>query len=57
VVEVEVAEEDIDLARRLGPERHSEPRDAGAGIDDEEPPAAADLQARRVPAEFDELGA
>ena len=52
VIEMKVAEEDVDLVgcarRELVPERGQ----SGAGVDDEQTLAAADLDARRVPAEL-----
>src|SRR3954454_6171640 len=54
VIEVEVAEEDVALLRRVRPELRPERRQAGPGIDDEEALAAAHLDARRVPAELPE---
>jgi hypothetical protein len=52
---MKVAEEDIDLGRDVGPEIGAERRETRARIDDEEALAAADLDARRMTAEFNEL--
>lgn len=55
VVEVKVAEQDVDGVRRVVAQMRSQRGKAGARIDDEEPVAAADFDARGVAAELGEL--
>ena len=57
MIEMQVAEEDVDLGRRLRPEGGAERRQARAGVDDEQSRAATDLDAGRVPAELAEAPA
>jgi hypothetical protein len=53
VVEMEVAQKNVDLSRRAGSrEFRAELHKAGARIDDEQPRAAPNLDTRRVAAEF-----
>src|SRR5688572_26204035 len=54
VIEMEVAEKNVDLGRRARPERRAERREAGAGVNDEQAPAAADLNARGMTTELAE---
>ena len=55
MVEMQMAEEDIDLVGGGVAEFGAEGGDAGAGVDDEEPAAAADFDTGGVTAEFHEL--
>ncbi len=56
MVEMQVAEEDIDLARQLVAPGFPEGTEARPGIDDEQTVAASDLDARGMAAEFAEAG-
>src|SRR5215213_8681173 len=55
VVEMEVAEEDVDLFGGILPEFAAQGGEAGSRIENEETLAASDLDTRRVRPEFDEL--
>ena len=57
VIEVEVAEQDVDGVRGVVAQMGAEGCKTGARIDDEKPFAASDFDARGMASEFDELRA
>jgi hypothetical protein len=57
VIEMQMAEEDVDLRRRIVANLATERRKTRARVDDHKAAPALDLDAGSPPAEFRELGA